>query len=136
MRVGVYFFALYTCAWLVSMMAAGSSILTVDSVIRGHHIYKVIWTPTLGVELQLMPEEDNIHDNHAVAVMKEGNVVGHMPRSLLPMSWFFIKRGGSISCEVTGHQKFGIGLEVPCTYTYRGSKRMISKVKKIIITLQ
>ena len=47
LRVGVYCFALYTCAWLVSVMAAGSSILTVDSVIRGHHIYKVIWTPTL-----------------------------------------------------------------------------------------
>ena len=91
MRVAVYYFALYTCAWLVSMMAASSSILTVDIVIRGHHIYKVIWMPTLGEELQLMPEEDNIHDNHAVAVMKEGNVVGHMPHSLLPMFCFFIK---------------------------------------------
>lgn len=82
-------------------------------VSRGHHIYKENWTPYLGEILLLQAEEGNVHDRHAVAVLRNNETVGHMPRDLLPVSWFFIKRGGSISCTVTGHRKFGVGLEVP-----------------------
>ena len=45
------------------------SIFEKDSVIRGHHIYRVYWTPVLEVELTLMTEDDNEHDKHAVAVV-------------------------------------------------------------------
>ncbi len=31
---------------------------TLVSVVRGHHVYKRIWTPTVGERLQLRPEED------------------------------------------------------------------------------
>ncbi len=50
---------------------------TLDSVVRGHHVYKRIWTPTVGEQLQLRPEED---DPRAVAVLKHGVIVGHLPR--------------------------------------------------------
>ena len=49
------------------------------SVIRGHHIYKSIWTPIIGEELVLEAQDDNKHDKHAVGVMKDGCVVGHVP---------------------------------------------------------
>ena len=39
-------------------------------------------------------EEDIQHDDHAVAVMKNGTVVGHVPRSISRLSCFFQKRGG------------------------------------------
>ncbi len=32
---------------------------TLDGVVRRHHVYKRIWTPTVGEQLQLRPEEDN-----------------------------------------------------------------------------
>ena len=60
-----------------------------DSVIRGHHIYKFTWTPFIGEELILQPEGNNEHDKHAVAVMKDGIVMGHVPRSVSRVSWFF-----------------------------------------------
>ena len=36
------------------------------SVVRGHHIYKFIWTPTIGEEFLLEVEDGNEH-KHAVA---------------------------------------------------------------------
>lgn len=64
---------------------------TVESVVRGYHIYKTIWTPYIGEKLPLEAEDNNLHDRHAVAVIRNGTVVGHMPRNLLPLSWFFLK---------------------------------------------
>ncbi len=57
-------------------------------------------------KLPLEAQESNQHHNHAVAVMRSSDsaVVGHMPRCLLiSVSWYFIKNGGSIKCEVNGH---------------------------------
>ncbi len=48
-----------------------------DSVVCGHHVYKRIWTPTVGEQLQLWPKEDNESDPRAVAVLKHGVIVGH-----------------------------------------------------------
>ena len=42
------------------------------SVLRGHHIYKVVWTPEVGEVLQVRTEDGNEHDEHAVAVVKDG----------------------------------------------------------------
>ena len=66
------------------------------SVIRGHHIYKSIWTPIIGEELVLEAQDDNEHDKHAVAVVKDVCVVGHVPCSISQVSWFYLKRGGHI----------------------------------------
>lgn len=82
------------------------------SVVRGHHIYKVIWTPEVGEILQLRTEDNNEHDEYAVAVVKESHVIGHVPRSMSRVCWFFLKQGDRMSCQITGHRKLGIGLEV------------------------
>ena len=37
---------------------------------KGHHIYKTYWMPVVGEELTLETEDDNEHDEHAVATMK------------------------------------------------------------------
>ncbi len=51
-----------------------------DCVVRRHHVYKRIWTSTVGEQLQLRPEEDNESDPGAVAVLKHSVIVGHLPR--------------------------------------------------------
>ena len=51
-----------------------------ESVVRGHHIYKTIWTPSLGEILMVFPEPLNDHDRHAVWVKKADVIVGHVPR--------------------------------------------------------
>ena len=47
---------------------------TIESVIRGHHVYKSIWHPILGEQLTLEREDSNSHDRHAVSVMKGGAI--------------------------------------------------------------
>ena len=103
-----------------------------ESVVRGHHVYKVIWTPVIGEELEVRTEDDNDHDQHAVAVVKDGVVIGHMPRLAAEVSWFFLKRGGSITCRITGNRKFGVGLEVPCTYVYSSCAKTVNKLSKLL----
>ena len=46
--------------------------------LSGHlHVY------TIGKELPVKPEEDNKHNKYAAAVMKNGEIVGHLPRTIL-----------------------------------------------------
>ena len=45
-------------------------------VIEGHQIYKAIWTPTTGKELSVQSEDDNEHNEHSVAVIKDGLLWG------------------------------------------------------------
>ena len=56
--------------WMASQSSSASIML--ESVVRGHHIYKRIWTPVLGEKLQIKIEEDNHHDARPVAVTKDG----------------------------------------------------------------
>ena len=81
--------------------------IRVESVVRGHHVYKEIWTPELGEVLTVCKEPDNIHDRHAVCVMKDGAIVGHVPRELSSMMDVFIEKGGVVTCTVSGRHKKG-----------------------------
>ena len=85
-----------------------SSWLT-NSVVRGHHVYKNVWTPSIGERLQLRRQDDNDYDNHAVSVVKAKTIVGHVPREMLRTFWHFIMHGGSIRCEITGRRTLGEG---------------------------
>ena len=96
-------------------------VFEIESVVRGHNVYKISWTPVIGEELMLEAEDTNEHDEHAVAVMKDGHVVGHVSRTMSKVSWLFFKRGGRIMCRITGKRKLEVGLEVPCIYIYSGS---------------
>ena len=92
--------------------------LRFEGVIRGHHVYKRIWTPRLEEQLTLAPESDNDHDRRAVAVLKGSTVVGHVPRSLSRIVWYFLRRGGIGRSEVSGNRRKGFGLEVPCFFFF------------------
>ena len=60
----------------------GIPVYTLESVVRGHHIYKRIWTPHVGEKLQLQ-REDNENDLRAVAVLKDSVVVGQRKMLIL-----------------------------------------------------
>ena len=40
-----------------------------QSVVRGHHVYKEIWTPGMGEELNVEGERGNEHDRYALSVV-------------------------------------------------------------------
>ena len=53
-------------------------------------------------------------NEHAVAVLNNGGIVGHLPRTISHVSWFFLRRGGHIVCRVTEKRRHDDGVEVPC----------------------
>ena len=105
---------------------------SVESVVRGHHIYKSIWTPLIGEVLTAELEEDNTEDQYAVAVIRAETIVGHVPCELRRIFYFFIRRGGTIDCTVTGHRKHGLELEVPCSYKLTGKPKYIKRLVKLL----
>lgn len=104
--------------------------LALDSVITGHHVYKSTWTPYIGEILRGEVEENNEHDKYAVSIKKDGEIVGHIPRSLSKLANFFLRHHGSIKCTVTGKRRKGNGLEVPCQYSFEGTAQLIKKLER------
>ena len=69
-----------------------------ESCFRGHHIYKDVWTPVVTEELSCRREEGNISDPYAVAIIKSGVIVGHVPHRISATCNLFIQRGGAVIC--------------------------------------
>ena len=94
-----------------------------ETVVRGHHVYKDIWTSFIGEELSCQREDGNVQDMYAVAVIKELRgrkaVVGHLPRQISMVCHLFLRKGSVIACHVTNSCQYSAdlpqgGLEVPC----------------------
>ena len=80
----------------------------------------------------------NIHDTFAITIKKGSEVVGHCPRKILALCSIFIRRGGKITCQVTGSRRYSSdlpqgGLEIPCKLTFYTSKKSeADKTEKLI----
>jgi len=48
-----------------------------DSAVMGFHVYQSIWMPVMNTELPYEHEYYNGHDRFAVAIKKDGVIVGH-----------------------------------------------------------
>ena len=53
-------------------------IFDVESHIKGYHAYMNEWTPEISEILKTSLEPENVNDRFAVAVEKEGQIVGHL----------------------------------------------------------
>ena len=123
-------------------MAASEPISTFDltSVIHGHHIYKDSWTAVIGEGRNCEREFSNRHDSFAVAIMKDTQVVGHIPRTISCTCTLFIRRGGSILATVTGSRRHctcrGLdkgGVELPCIYRFTGPSKFTAKTRRSLL---
>lgn len=82
-------------------------------------------------------EFGNIIDPYAVAVTRDGIIVGHIPRIISAMCFFFLPHGGQIICQINGPRRYSRdlvqgGLEVPCTLTFFGTAKKLGKVKRLL----
>ena len=73
---------------------------------RGYQVYQENWSATVAKELVCQRETGNIRDAFAVSVIRASEVVGHIPRKLSCIYSFFLRRGGSIRCIVTGSRRY------------------------------
>ena len=75
----------------------------VNSFIRGYHAYCQDWKPYEGEVLYGESEPENqAHPENAVAIKKEGIVVGHFPDEACKAVPIFIRKGGHVKATVTG----------------------------------
>ena len=105
--------------------------------VRGYHIYQDVWEAVIGETLQCVREPENTHDRYAVAVKKDGVVVGHLPKKISRVCSLFLRRGGVIECSVTGRRKYSDdlpqgGMEIPCMIIFKAASLEMKKLKKII----
>ena len=51
-------------------------------IFQSHHTHGNIWTPTLVEKLATNTELKNRHDKYVVKVLKDNEILGHIPRDL------------------------------------------------------
>ena len=73
----------------------------------------------VGEEPSCRREPTNREDRFAVAVVKDSNIVGHVPKKISSICSLFLRQSGSIICHVTGNRQYSSdlpqgGLEVVC----------------------
>lgn len=91
---------------MASQIVGPSASFQHESFVRGHHVYFAIWTPVTGEVLTVKRDLNNEHD---VAVIKDVDVVGHVPRALSRVIFFFL--GYMMGMLLFGQrQNRGIGL--------------------------
>ena len=69
------------------MAAESMEFYMLESTVRGHHVYKVTWTPVVG---QVLHVQSNTYDRFAVATHLNDVVVGRMPREIPRIAWHFL----------------------------------------------
>ncbi len=109
---------------------------SVETVVRGFHVYKEVWDAAVGEELSCRRDIGNACDPYpyAVAMVRAPNTVGHVPRRVCSI---FLRRGRSITCTFTGSRHYSGdlpqgGLEVPCLLKFVGDEKQLAKAKKLI----
>jgi len=116
--------------------------LSLKSVVRGYHVYMRIWDPVIGDILACKQERDNDEDEFAVAVCPieslDSLIVGHIPREISRICWYFLEEGGSILCEISGRRQYSRdlirgGLQIPCLYHFWHNNRRVIRRLHVLL---
>ena len=110
--------------------------LVTPSAIHGYHVYKTIWIPEIGEKLITKRERLNEHDRFTVATMEGRLIVGHVPREISKLCCLFMKKGGRLTCTVTGPRRRSTisegALEV---LSFEGPPELLKKFSKVVNAL-
>ena len=84
----------------------------VETVLRGYHVYVVVWKAAVGQILLCQREGGNIHDPYTVAIVEQGDIVGHVPRAISAVCYMylFLRRNGTLRYLVywTAQQRYAL----------------------------
>ena len=113
--------------------------LEIQTYIKGHHVYKDIWTPEIGEQLKVRIEPDNCVDKYAVCVEKDKKVVGYLKKGesgkFAKIIFHFLRSDPYSSCistisEKTCNLEDGEGLQVPCQLDMTGQQQYVNTIKQ------
>ena len=109
---------------------------TFKSYVCGYHVYQKILRPVTEECIVRRREPENLEDKNAVAVVKDGFEVGHVPKCFsLWMSMFLRLPKTSINCKITVNRVnrgAGNGLKIPCEYSADGDRQAVDWLKRKI----
>ena len=114
---------------------------TMESCVRGYHVYQNTWVPIHGEHLRCSRECGNRADAFAVAVVKGEDTVGHVPRRFSCATNLFIQSGGVVACEIYSDRRYSRdlpqgGMEIPCVYIFSGAPDLVDNTKRRLNELQ
>ena len=113
--------------------------LDLETFIKGHHVYKDIWAPKQGEQLDVLMEPDNQMDKLAVCVKINEKILGHLKKGTsgrFAKTIFYFLRSGSHSSvrkKVTGKRRNlgdGEGMQVPSKLSLSGQPKFVSLLRK------
>ena len=83
--------------------------LTVPTAVRGYHVHREVWVPTVDGEFDCQQETDNREDRYALAVYgdpQSSTVLGHLPCKTLYVSFMFLEHDRTITGTVTDRGRY------------------------------
>lgn len=113
-----------------------------DAFVMGHHVYKKIWTPSVGEELDTAMEPDNVKDKYAVAVYQKGKrvIIGHLPLGqagkFAKTIFYFLKACKDNRCKIIVTAKKAVnkndelGMKVPCRLEFSAEEKYMIILKE------
>ena len=112
--------------------------IDIVSNIKGYHVYKSVWTPTLQEQVYGDIEPHNPVDKYAVAVKKDEKVIGHLPlgeNGKFTIIFYFLRADPCAKCYITVVGKAvnlgdGDGTQVPRILHLSGQKSMVEILKQ------
>ena len=108
--------------------------------VRGCHIYN--WaqgTARTGSILTSKPEKRPgalVADKYAIVIISNNQTVGHVPKFLSKLTFFFLKQGATLTVKVTGERRYSFdlpqrGMEIPAEFIYKSEKKeLIDQMKE------
>ena len=119
--------------------------LDLETFVKRHHVYKDIWTPKQGEQLDVLIEPDNRMDKFAVYVKINEKIVGHLEKGTSRMfakTIFYFLRSDAYSsawAKVTGKRcnlGDGEGMQVPCKLSLSGQPKFVSLLRKELMKMK
>ena len=106
----------------------------VECCVRGYHIFQSFWVAPVRSVLIAKHEDDPqslIHDKFAL-VNKDSVTVSHIPKFMSKLTYFFLKHGGHMKCEIIGGKEYSKdlelgGLEIPARLTISNTNKKNGK---------
>ena len=103
---------------------------------------KILGRLKFGMVLDLIHEPNNEHDKNAIAMIKDNDVAGHVPRALASTKQgtgiirrFLTNKGSKGQVQVVGkavNRGGGYGMEIPCAYKFTGQPRNVDMLNKLL----
>ena len=109
--------------------------------IMEYHEHKSIWIPFIGKKLTCRMEPKKTFEKYAVAVIKNGSVIGHLmkrERGKFAKTIFLflhldeLKLCTAVVTSKTVNKNDGLGMQIPCKLIFTKSKNFIEKLQKLI----